>query len=432
MFRKLFVTALFASAVAASLGAYYLRHGGEEVAVSTATVSVGDVVVSVSATGSLEAVTTVEVGSQVSGTIAALHADFNSIVRAGQLLAEIDPSLLRAQTEQARASTLSAEAAVERLRVTLADARVTADRTVRLHARQLATTSELDAASVAVRLAEAQLRSGEAQLTQVKASLRQCEVNEQHARIYSPIEGIVISRSVDVGQTVAASMQAPTLFTLAADLSRLRLKASVGEADVGQVREGQVVRFRVDAYPGESFSGSVTQIRLQPTTSQNVVTYTAMIDVPNPEFRLRPGMTATTTIEIARRDQVTRVPNTALRFRPTAAMFAALGQPQPVAAARRAGITPGPPPAATTRPAIVWAWAEGHLQAVSIATGVSDGSYTEVVRDAPADTVQLVTSLAVPTTARSASVASPLMQQNGPPPGMPPPPPPGAGGGPPR
>jgi len=448
MMKKIVSTLILAGAAAASLGAYYLTRGGVEVAANTTAASIGDVVQAVSATGSLEAVSTVEVGSQVSGTIARLLADFNSIVRSGQLLAELDPSLLHALTEQARASRQAAEATVERLRVTLADAQTRASRTGQLHARQLATDSDLDAAGVAVRVAEAQLRAGEAQLAQVNASLRQSEVNEQHARIYSPIDGIVISRSVDVGQTVAASMQAPTLFTIAADLSHLCLKAAVSESDVGLVREGQPVTFRVDAYPGETFAGSVTQIRLQPNSSQNVVTYTTMIDVPNAALRLRPGMTATAAIEIARRTAVPRVPNTALRFRPTAEMFTALGQPQPAGPAARSGnpigtspSRPGgiradrvsaPAPAAAARPSIVWAHVDSRLQAIPLNTGISDGTYTEVVGAAPPASLALITSMTVSAGTKSASLASPLMQQGGPPPGMPPPPPPGAGGGPPR
>jgi HlyD family secretion protein len=429
MLKKLAVSTLFVAAVAASLGAYYLRAGKAEVSVNTTTVSVGDVVQSVTATGTLEAVSTVDVGSQVSGTIASLSADFNTIVTRGQLLAQLDPSLLHAQSEQARASLQSAEATVERLRVTLEDAQAKAARSEELNARQLITISDLDSARVSVRVAAAPLRAGEAQLVQASASLHQCEVNEQHARIYSPIAGTVISRSVDVGQTVAASMQAPTLFTIAANLSRLRLKASVSESDIGLVREGQAVTFHVDAYTVETFTGSVTQVRLQPTTTQSVVTYTTIIDVPNAGLRLRPGMTATTTIEIARANGVVRVPNTALRFRPTAAMFTTLGQPQPAGPAMRSGGQPGSSPAAAARPGGAWAWANERLEPVRLTTGISDGMYTQIVSGAPPASAQLVTSLTLPAAAKTSasSTASPLMQQNGPPP-----PPPGAMGGPPR
>ena len=313
---------------------------------------------------------------------------------------------------------------MHRLLVTLADARRTARRTEQLHDRQLATDADLDAATAGVLVAQAQLRSGEAQLAQVAASLRQCEVNEQHARIYSPIDGIVISRSVDIGQTVAARMQAPTLFTIAADLSRLRLKAAVGESDIGLVREGQGVIFHVDAYPGESFTGAVRQVRLQPTTSQNVVTYTTMIDVPNAGLRLRPGMTATTTIEIARRDGVVRVPNTVLRFRPTTAMFDALGQPRPAGKTTIPGGPAGAGQPAAARQGLAWVWANGRLAPVTIRAGITDGTYTEILEGAPPADTQLVTTMAAPTaTTASSSVASPLMQQNGPPPGLPPGPP---------
>jgi HlyD family secretion protein len=427
MLKKVVSTGVLLAAVAASVGGYYLRRSAPEVSVSTTTVTSGDVIQGVSATGTLEALRTVEVGSQVSGTISRLHADFNSIVRKGQLLAELDPSLLQAQAAQARANVQSAAANVDRLTVVLEDARTSATRAEALNARQLVTQSELEAARLAVRVAEAQLRAGQAQLGQAKASLDQCVVNEQHANIYSPIDGIVISRTVDVGQTVAASMQAPTLFTIAADLSHMQLKAAVSESDVGLVREGQAVSFRVDAYSGEIFNGSVAQVRLQPTTSQNVVTYTTVIDVPNQTLRLRPGMTATTTIVIARANGALRVPNTALRFRPTPAMFAALAQPLSTAPA---ATRPGAGAAQTGTTARVWAWVNGQLQPVALSVGISDGTFTEIVAGAPTAKTPLVTSLMLPSGSATASTTSPLMQQSGPPSGMPPPPPPGMGGGP--
>jgi hypothetical protein len=188
---------------------------------------------------------------------------------------------------------------------------------------------ELETAQVAVRSAEAQLKSSEAALTQSQASLAQQEVNLQHTVIEAPIDGIVISRNVDPGQTVAASMNAPTLFIIAEDLKKMRLNANVDESDVGRIRPGQNVRFRVDAYPTEEFTGTVAQVRLQPVTVQNVVTYATVIDVPNPQLKLKPGMTATVTIEIAKRENVLRIPTAALRFRPTADTFAALKQEVP-------------------------------------------------------------------------------------------------------
>jgi HlyD family secretion protein len=314
---------------AGAYGYYRYSQKPEAPTITTARVTRGDLAETVGATGALQAVTTVQVGTQVSGTIQELNADFNSLVRKGQVLARLDPSLIQSQIEQARANLIRAEADLERLRVALDDARTKLVRARELSSKKLIAQTELEAAEVNVRSAEAQLRSQEAGVTQSQASLRQNQVNLAHTVIESPIDGLVISRNVDVGQTVAASMSAPTLFVLAADLTKMQVLASLDESDVGRIRPGQAVRFRVDAFPTEEFTGSVTQVRLQPTTVQNVVTYQTVIDVPNPGLKLKPGMTANVNIEIARRTNVLRVPNGALRFRPTAETFAALGQTPP-------------------------------------------------------------------------------------------------------
>jgi HlyD family secretion protein len=315
-------------------GAYgYYRYGRKppEPTVMTAAVSHGDIADTVGATGTLQAVTTVQVGTQVSGTIQELHADFNSLVRKGQVIARLDPSLFQTQIEQARANLIRAQADLERLKVTLDDARMKLKRARELSDRQLIPQSELDTAEVNSRSIDAQIRSSEAQVTQAQASLNQNQVNLAHTVIEAPIDGLVISRNVDVGQTVAASMSAPTLFVLAADLTKMQVVANLDESDVGRIRPGQRVTFRVDAYPAEDFIGKVAQVRLQPIVQQNVVTYATVIDVPNPELKLKPGMTANVNVEIARRTDITRIPNTALRFRPTPEIFAALGitPPQP-------------------------------------------------------------------------------------------------------
>ena len=321
---------LLLTGVILTAGVYsYLREPDIVPEVSTVTVSSGDVVDTVGATGALEAVTTVQVGSQVSGKIQELYADFNSIVRAGEVIARLDPSLFETQVAQARANLIRAEADVERLTVSVDDAATKLVRAEGLSARRLIPETELEAAQVEVRSADAQLRSSRAQMTQAEASLNQAEVNLQHTIITAPIDGIVISRSVDVGQTVAASMQAPILFLLAADLTKMKVNANIDESDVGRIRPGQVVTFRVDAYPNEEFEGLVSQIRLEPIVVENVVTYATQIAVPNPDLKLKPGMTATVTLEIARRDDVVRIPAAALRFRPTDDMFLALGQPIP-------------------------------------------------------------------------------------------------------
>jgi len=328
--KKLIVSLIAIIAIGISVGAYYnLKRAGIAPEVTTGKITRGSVVDTVGATGTLEAVTTVQVGSQVSGTVKDLYADFNSIVHRGQIIARLDPSLLETQIEQQKANLIRAEADVERLRVSQEDAKVKLARADDLSKRNLIPQSELETAQVTVRSTEAQLRSSEAQLTQARASLNQAQVNLEHTVITAPIDGIVISRNVDVGQTVAASMQAPTLYLIAADLTKMQVNASIDEADVGRIRPGQVVRFRVDAYPTEEFRGTVSQVRLQPVVVQNVVTYATVIDVPNPQLKLKPGMTANVTIEIARADNVLRVPAAALRFRPTADMFAALNLPVP-------------------------------------------------------------------------------------------------------
>ena len=308
--------------------------------VSTVNLARGDVVDTVGATGALEAVTTVQVGSQVSGIIEALYADFNSIVRAGDVIARLEPSLFESQVEQSRANLARSEADVQRLRVALEDAQTQLRRSEELAARELISESELDAAQIAVRSADAQLLSAEAGVIQSRASLNQSEVNLGHTVITAPIDGIVIARQVDVGQTVAASMSAPELFIIAADLTKMQVIANIDESDVGRIRPGQPVTFTVDAYAAEEFDGTVSQIRLEPVVLQNVVTYATVIDVPNNDLRLKPGMTATVTLEIARRENVLRVPNSALRFRPTPDMFATLNQPVPEVL-QRGGARPG-------------------------------------------------------------------------------------------
>lgn len=318
--------------LAAGITVYgYLAYGTTEFVpeVRMANVTQGDIVDTVGATGALEAVTTVNVGSQVSGMIENLYVDFNSIVREGDVIMRLDPSLFETQVAQARANLIRAEADTERFRVSLDDTEVQLRRAEDLAARQLISETELEAAQVAVRSTEAQLKSSEASITQAMASLNQNEVNLEHTVIRAPIDGIVISRLVDVGQTVAASLQAPELFVIAADLTKMRVIANIDESDVGRIRPNQRVTFTVDAYPGEEFEGSVSQIRLEPVVTQNVVTYATVIDAPNPDLRLKPGMTATIALETARRDNVLRIPNTALRFRPTNEMFALLGQPVP-------------------------------------------------------------------------------------------------------
>ncbi|HET9265421.1 MAG TPA: efflux RND transporter periplasmic adaptor subunit [Vicinamibacterales bacterium] len=327
--KRLLTIVLVLVAVGAGAAAYYMRDNRPEPTVSTMPVTRGDVVDVVAATGTLEAVTTVDVGTQVSGLVQDMYADFNSIVKKGQIIARLDPSLIQTQIEQRSASVIRAEADLERLKVNLADARRKLDQAKAMWDRQLIPRDQLETAELNVRTLESQIKSSEAGLVQAQADLNSQKVNLGHTVIKSPIDGIVISRNVDPGQTVAASMNAPVLYQIAEDLNKMQVLANIDEADVGRMRPGQNVTFRVDAYPTDRFSGTVQQVRLQPTVVQNVVVYSTVISVPNPQLKLKPGMTANVEIEVARKSNVLRLPAAATRFRPTEEMFVVLAQEVP-------------------------------------------------------------------------------------------------------
>jgi HlyD family secretion protein len=327
--KKIILTIVVLAVIGGGTYAYYMRKGTPEPTVSTMQLSRGDVAETVQATGTLQAVKTVNVGTQVSGVVQALYADFNHIVKKGQIIARLDPSLIETAIEQREASVIRAQADIERLEVSLADAKRKLEQAKAMWEKQLIPRDQLDTAELNVKTTEAQIKSSRAGLEQAQADLNTQRVNLGHTVIKAPIDGIVIQRSVDEGQTVASSMNAPTLYIIAADLTKMQVVANIDEADVGRMRPGQAVTFRVDAYPTDTFTGSVAQVRLQPAVVQNVVTYSTVISVPNPELKLKPGMTANVTIEIARRDNVLRVPNRALSFRPTEEMFAVLNQPVP-------------------------------------------------------------------------------------------------------
>jgi HlyD family secretion protein len=285
--KRAIIVLVVLAAIGAGVGTYYYRRGGPEIAVNTAALSRGDIVDTVGSTGTLQAVTTVQVGSQVSGNIMELGADFNSIVKKGQVIAKLDPSLFQAQLEQskaslnqARANLAKAQSDLERMKVQLLDAQQKYNRSKELAAKSLVPQSDLDSAKIAVDSAQASLQSQQATVTQTEAAIVQSQasvnmnqVNVDHCIITAPIDGIITQRSVDVGQTVAASMQAPTLFIIAADLKKMQVSANIDESDVGRIRPQQRVTFRVDAYPTEQFEGTVIQIRLQPVVQSNVTTY---------------------------------------------------------------------------------------------------------------------------------------------------------------
>jgi HlyD family secretion protein len=306
--------------IAAAAGGFYYYRADVRAAppqLVFAQVSRGNVVSTVDATGTLQTVDTVEVGTQVSGTISSLGVDFNDTVKRGQVVATLDQQIFLSQIQQSEAQVIRLRAEHERARVQLLDAETKLKRSRALFDRQLVAATEVEAAEVAAEMAKANLRAAEAQLSQAEGSLAQSKVNLSYTVIKSPVDGIVLNRNVDVGQTVSAGLQAPTLFVIARSLEMLELAASVSESDVGRVQSGQPVTFTVDAYPQATFSGKVRQVRLQPTVQQNVVSYTTIIDVPNEGARLKPGMTATLNIEVERVDNVLRVPASAIRFRPS-------------------------------------------------------------------------------------------------------------------
>jgi len=338
----------------------HLRTGGAAT-YQTANVTRGPITQAVTATGTLNPVLNVQVGSQVSGNISKLFADFNSQVKAGQVVAQIDPALFQAAVTQAEGDVASAQAALEL-------ARLNAKRTQDLFTRKTSSQADLDQAMATLHQAEANVKIKQGALDKVKADL-------DHCTITSPIDGVVISRSVDVGQTVAASLQAPVIFQIANDLAKMQIDSNVAEADVGVVQVGQDVDFTVDAFPTQTFHGKVVQVRNAPITVQNVVTYDTVIGVSNPDLKLKPGMTANVSIVAARKDNVLQIKNATLRYRPTEAGAAEMGSRSP---SSRGGRGSGGRER-TTSERTVYVLSGSQPTPAQIKTGISDGVVTEVV-----------------------------------------------------
>jgi HlyD family secretion protein len=297
--------------------ALYLFMGRKpEISYKTAKIERGAIASTVSATGNLSAVTTVQVGTQVSGTIQKLYVDYNSRVKKGQTIAEIDPSLFNASVEQSQGNFLNADANLQKARVTLADAERTYNRNRKLLADGIISQSDYDVAETAYQSAKSGLKAAAGSVTQTRGSLMQSKTNLRYSIIRSPVDGVVISRAVDVGQTVAASFQTPTLFTIAQDMTKMQIEVSVDEADISRIKLEQKASFTVDSYPEQSFKGKVVQIRSAPIINQNVVTYITVVTVDNSDLKLMPGMTANVSIEVDIRDNVLKLPPAALRFKP--------------------------------------------------------------------------------------------------------------------
>jgi HlyD family secretion protein len=384
--KKIFIGILIV--IVLGLAAFFLfRNNETEIKFRTEKVVRGDIVATVTATGTVNAVTTVLVGTQVSGTIKNIYVDFNSPVKKGQVIAVIDPTTFEAQVAQARANLLSAKANLEKSEATLVDAKRTMDRNKELLSKNLIAKSDLDTAETNYETSKAQVSASKSQVAQTEAALNITVTNLGYAKILSPVDGVVISRNVDIGQTVAASFQTPTLFTIAQDLTKMQIDTNVDEADIGNIKVGLDVEFTVDAYPDVTFKGIVSQVRNSPTIVQNVVTYDVVIKVDNPDLKLKPGMTANVSIVLIGIKNILKIPNAALRFSP---------------AVKDKGRTQGQQKGKGLG---VWVLENGNAKRVPVKTGISDGNYTELVSGGISEGQELIVeSLAKPKeNARSAS-----------------------------
>ncbi|MGD9764283.1 MAG: efflux RND transporter periplasmic adaptor subunit [Candidatus Binatia bacterium] len=356
--RAIIAAALVLAALAAAAYLRYRGKGEREVYV-TASVDRGPISASVTATGAVNPVTTVQVGTYVSGPIQAIDVDFNSPVHKGQRVAKIDPAPFEVKVRRGEANLATAAARVERARADLELKSLTLQRSTRLRGTDVLAQNELDIARSDYEQARAQLALEEAGVRQARAELDEARINLGYTDITSPVDGVVVARNVDVGQTVAASFQTPTLFLIAQDLTKMQVNASVSESDIGGIREGQTATFSVDAYPGRTFIGSVMQVRNAPTTVQNVVTYDVVIGVANPDLALKPGMTANVRVTTDHVDDALRLPLRALTFTP-----------------------PGDGARSRDGEHAVWRLnAEGNLERVAVRTGVRDDTHVAVESD---------------------------------------------------
>jgi HlyD family secretion protein len=395
MKRKIVLSVIVALLGAAAFLAFRSRGNGAP-KYRTAKVDRGDVTQTVTSTGVLSAVTTVKVGSQVSGIIATLHADFNKEVKKGALLAELDPTPFQARVAQSQAT-------LDKAKVEVRNTEIGLRRQAALKEQGLSPQADFDQA-------QANYDSARASVAQAEAGLSQARTDLNNSRIHAPIDGVVVDRQYDVGQTVAASFQAPTLFTIAQDLTKMQVSADVSESDIGSVKVGQSVRFTVDAFPDRVFRGTISQIRLNATVTQNVVTYPVIIEVPNPDLNLRPTMTANVSIDVATAQGSLRIPNAALRFRPENAATASVPSTEERAAragsekgspgmARQFGNTAGPGGGSgrPRRGQTVYKLPTtglGEPKAVEVRAGITDGRFTQIMDGALKESDTVIIGLA--------------------------------------
>lgn len=456
-----------AAAIVTAGGWWWYSHRTAKTQFQTAAVQRGDVRASISATGSANAVVTVQVGSLVSGNIKELYADYNTKVKKGQVIALIDPQMFQARVDQALASQENARAAVlnasamlqkvdadiagaeanvanlranvARAKSAVVDAKGKLERRLDLGKQGILSREELDTAQASYdqavaqqqaaeaqvqaaerqvqatraqrAVADAQLKSAQAQVKQTAAALAQAEFDLQHTRIVAPVDGTVISRSMDVGQTVAASFQAPTIFEIAQDLTNMQVETSVDEADIGRVKVGQRAQFTVDAHPGETFRGEVTQIRQAPINQQNVITYSVVVNAPNPSLKLYPGMTANVRIMVDEVRNALQIPNSALRYRPSDALLSTSAPVQAAAPNSRKGGRGAPQREETS----VWVLGkDGQPRAVNVKLGISDGRVTAIESADLREGDQVITGESAPAGNRKAApAAAPRMRGPG-------------------
>ena len=373
----------------AGIAGYFFYNRTPEVSYKTAKIERGTIVSTVAATGNLSAVTTVQVGTQVSGTIQKLYVDFNSRVKKGQPIAEIDPSLFKATVEQSQGNFLSAEANLQKARVALVDAERTSNRNKKLLNDGIISQGDFDMTETVLQSARASLMAAEGSIVQARGSLMQSKTNLRYSTIRSPVDGVVISRAIDVGQTVAASFQTPTLFTIAQDLTKMQIEVSVDEADISRILLHQKAGFTVDSYPEQTFRGKVVQIRSAPVITQNVVTYVVVVNVDNSDLKLMPGMTANVSVEVAKKDDVLKLPPSALRFKPKSkgddtkekAIVGSAGSPAQRPAG--GGVPGGPAKGGSTKGKVrsqqVYLLKEGKPFASPVKTGIANNSSIELI-----------------------------------------------------
>ncbi len=445
--RRLIIPLILAVIIGISVliySRYFVTAPGPEII--QAAVTEGDITEAAIATGTLSATRSVDIGTDVSGTVQKLYVDFNSIVHKGEVIAELDPALFQQDLDSAEAARQRAEIDLEQEEATLDMDEKNQARMEKLQLQSIETQQDREQAELQVKEDQAQILQDKAAITIADANIEQSKIDLAHCTILSPIDGVVISRNVDEGQTVASRVSTPTLYVLASDLTKLQIVADVDESDVSRIRAGQTVDFTVDAYAGHHFKGTVQIVRLNATNTNNVVTYQVVADVPNGDLRLMPGMTATINIEIWHATAVVRVPASALRFRPVDDVFTVLGQRVPPeahakpsdaqkaqaasgaagAVAANSGATialtagstidrlfePVPRRESTGQ---VWVIRDRQLTPLAVHVGVTDGTWTELLDSGLAAGDEVVTNVVLPAQARrpAATTSSPLMPSRG-------------------